>query len=276
MADIETPVSLLPDLAELGIVEVERGICEDTFENRQTLRQNKIKWTAIFNDDGSPTGNIQGISGEMRERNVLKKEALLENSHNPNSDYLTGYDLVLNDEAMEWCPGWVLAQTRKWNKLEDERERTGVNKWPYLSGPPGRCTAIRNDGRRCANWHSGHRKDGNYCRIHINQVLSQPNVLAASKNRLQSAALAAIDKLEDSLNATSEPVALKAATEILDRVGIRAGVEIDQKVEVTVKPAAVLVSDRLKKLRAVAQSTTVADEDIVDAVVIQEQEADHE
>jgi hypothetical protein len=55
--------------------------------------------------------------------------------------------------------------------------------------------------------------------------------------------------LEDMmLNAESEPVKLKAATEILDRAGVRGGVELDTNVNIDVRPAASVIAERLNRL----------------------------
>jgi hypothetical protein len=48
--------------------------------------------------------------------------------------------------------------------------------------------------------------------------------------------------------AESEPVKLKAATEILDRAGIRGGVELDTNVTLDVRPAASIIAERLNRL----------------------------
>jgi hypothetical protein len=48
--------------------------------------------------------------------------------------------------------------------------------------------------------------------------------------------------------AESEPVKLKAATEILDRAGIRGGVELDTNVNIDVRPAASIIAERLNRL----------------------------
>jgi len=73
-------------------------------------------------------------------------------------------------------------------------------------------------------------------------------------------------------------VKLKAATEILDRAGVRGGIEIDSTVNVDVRPAASIISERLNRLasgaiEAAAQlaSTGVRVEtepDIIDAEVV--------
>jgi hypothetical protein len=49
-------------------------------------------------------------------------------------------------------------------------------------------------------------------------------------------------------NAESEPVKLKAATEILDRAGIRAGIDINTDVTLDVRPAASIIAERLSRL----------------------------
>ena len=50
-------------------------------------------------------------------------------------------------------------------------------------------------------------------------------------------------------NALSEPVKLKASTEILDRAGVRGGVEVDANLNVTdSRSAADIVADRLARL----------------------------
>jgi hypothetical protein len=64
-------------------------------------------------------------------------------------------------------------------------------------------------------------------------------------------------------SAESEPVKLKAATEILDRAGIRGGIEIDAKVDISVRPASELINERLARLRPNAIS-------ILDAEIVQE------
>jgi hypothetical protein len=48
--------------------------------------------------------------------------------------------------------------------------------------------------------------------------------------------------------AESEPVKLKAATEILDRAGVRGGMEIDTNISLDVRPAASIIAERLNKL----------------------------
>jgi hypothetical protein len=79
-------------------------------------------------------------------------------------------------------------------------------------------------------------------------------------------------------NAESEPVKLKAATEILDRAGVRGGIEIDSTVNVDVRPAASVIAERLDRLAQGAISTAARlaeaglhiqpDKEIIDAEVV--------
>jgi hypothetical protein len=62
-----------------------------------------------------------------------------------------------------------------------------------------------------------------------------------ARQKLFQAAPYAVDVLEDM-------VKLKAATEILDRAGVRGGMEIDTNVSLEVRPAASIISERLNKL----------------------------
>jgi hypothetical protein len=87
----------------------------------------------------------------------------------------------------------------------------------------------------------------------------------------------AVDKLEELMEyAESEPVKLKAATEILDRAGVRGGVEIDTNVNIDVRPAADVIAERLSRLSAGAAQTAariqeaIGASDIVDAEVVED------
>jgi hypothetical protein len=72
-------------------------------------------------------------------------------------------------------------------------------------------------------------------------------------------------------SAESEPVKLKAATEILDRAGVRAGFDISSDITVDVRPAASVIQERLQRLASsVLEATPVAEEDTVDAEVVED------
>ena len=204
---------------------------------------------------------------------LQRKAAMLTRHDDLNSDYLTGTNLLLSDEAMGWAPAWVVAATRQWNKVEDERERTGKKVWPHLECAPGRCEGRKSDGSRCQNWHPGTAASGNMCKFHVGRTEQPQNVLAKSRNRVRSIALEAVQELESLMNsATSEPVRLKAATEILDRAGIRAGFEIDEKVTVEVRPAAAQIQDRLKQLSILSKKMQEEPAEIIEAEVVDHDE----
>ena len=62
---IDTAVSMRPNLSDLGIDEVERGVCQDSYENRAILRRAKMGWDPVYASNGVPTGLIQARSQEM-------------------------------------------------------------------------------------------------------------------------------------------------------------------------------------------------------------------
>jgi hypothetical protein len=80
----------------------------------------------------------------------------------------------------------------------------------------------------------------------------------------------AVEILEALLeSAESEPVKLKAATELLDRAGVRGGYEIDQNVAIDVRPAADILQERLKTLLINVTSTPLPE---LEAEVIDSEE----
>lgn len=267
--DSDTPVNLRPDLSVLGIEEVDRGICHDTAVNRQILRANKLSWIAMFDRAGQPTNNIEVRSADMlaqRGLNALEgRKAILADVRNKNSDYLTGLDLLYETRAGALVPSWILAATRRYMEIEEQRAANPDKRIkPALTDPPGRCVAIKSDGVRCMLWHSGRGADDHLCRIHLGSVKNQTGAaIERARTRVQQSAPRAVDTLEELMDsATSEAIRLKASTEILDRAGVRGGVEIDQNVNVTVRPAAEIMRERLMKLRniKIAEITTGAEE----------------
>jgi len=131
---------------------------------------------------------------------------------------------------------------------------------------------------RCMLWSSGRIKDDGLCRIHLRSVKRRPgDDIERARAKLTQAAPYAVDVLEDLMqNAVSEPVKLKASTEILDRAGVRGGVEFDANVKVIDdRPAAQIIAERLNRLAggAITVAATLAsagvevqqDEDISDA-----------
>lgn len=120
--------------------------------------------------------------------------------------------------------------------------------------PVVRCVVIKKDGNRCGKWSlRGHTK----CMSHLGTAARNfPSirehmdaVIESARMRLLDDSDVAIDTLEDLLQpGTSEGIRLKAATEVLDRIGVRGGFEVDVEVQHTEDPAQVL-AQRLKVLR---------------------------
>jgi hypothetical protein len=130
-------------------------------------------------------------------------------------------------------------------------------------------------------WASGRLKDDGLCRAHLKSVRKPGEDVERARRKLIQAAPYAVDVLEDMMeNAESEPVKLKAATEILDRAGVRGGMELSVDVEVNdARPPHVIVAERLQRLAAGAASvynvltpeetpTDVATYEITDAVIV--------
>lgn len=249
--EINETINLRPDLSLIGIEEVDRGVCEDTFENRQVLRRAKFNWIPVYATNGVPTGLIQAISSEMAtEKRILslaEKKPILVDPTNKNSDYITGLDLIAEEASDYIVPPWVIGATRAWIKEQTEPVRSSKRKPAAL---PTRCANIKEDGIRCQLWSSGRLQDDGLCRIHLRSVKHRPgDDIERARQKLFQAAPYAVDVLEDMMsNAESEPVKLKAATEILDRAGVRGGMEIDTNVSLEVRPAASIIAERLNSL----------------------------
>lgn len=271
-----------PDLSELGLIEHERGVVEDTYENRAALRRAKLNWQPVYDQSGNPTGLIAARSPEaMKERRLLslaEKRPLMVDPKNPNSDYLTGLDLLVDGDACRIAPPWVVGATRHW---QAEQELGGVPEGSRRAPKalPHRCRTIKSDGIRCMLWSSGRLKDDGLCRIHLKTQRKPGEDIERARKKIIQAAPYAVDVLEELMeSATSEPVRLKASTEILDRAGVRGGIEIDANVEVTdARPASAVVAERLAKLAAGAaeiqkltELTSGPDEDgdVVEAEIV--------
>jgi hypothetical protein len=84
--------------------------------------------------------------------------------------------------------------------------------------------------------------------------LDTQGAITAARTRVMQSAPRAVEILEELLEtAESEPVKLKAATELLDRAGVRGGYEIDQNVAIDVRPAAEILQERLKSIIVIQQ-----------------------
>jgi hypothetical protein len=270
---VDTPTNLRPDLSVYGIEETDKGICQDTFENRSALRRARLNWIPVYAVNGVPTGLIQALSQEMQSKQRLlsleEKAPILADARNKNSDYLTGFDLLAEAESDNIVPPWVLGATKVWAKEQNEGLKVGRKPSPL----PHRCKAIKDDGIRCQLWTGGRPQDDGLCRVHLGSLRNKPtDSVERARDRLTQATPAAVDILEQLMDsAESEPVKLKAATEILDRAGVRAGFDINSEVTLDVRPAASVIQERLQRLASsVLEATPVAEEDTVDAEVVED------
>jgi hypothetical protein len=269
---LETPIDLRPDLSALGLLEHERGVVEDSYENRQVLRANSFSWDAVYSQTGQATGLISARSPEMaRERRLLSiqdKKPLLLDPRDNNSDYLIGLDLLVDETATRITPPWVVGATRKWVEEQDRGGPTSAKRAPAVR--PHRCKIIKSDGIRCMLWSSGRLKDDGLCRIHLRTVRKPGEDIERARRKLIQSAPYAVDVLEQMMeSAESEQVRLKASTEILDRAGLRAGMDLNIDVEVSEgRSPAQIVQERLARL-ASGMARTQEQEDIIDAEVVE-------
>lgn len=250
--EINTSINLRPDLSALGIDESDRGVCEDTYENRAILRRAHLNWLPVYATNGVPTGLIQAVSQEMQSQqrvmSLSEKRPILTNPDNRNSDYLTGLDLLAEEATDYLVPPWVLGATRAWVKEQNEGPSKSPKRQPLAF--PTRCSAIKEDGIRCQLWSSGRIADDGLCRVHLRSLKHRPgDDIERARAKLTQAAPYAVDILEQMMEtAESEPVKLKAATEILDRAGVRGGIELDASVILDARPAASVIAERLSRL----------------------------
>jgi hypothetical protein len=276
LPQIDEPVDYRPDLTEFGIEEVERGVCEDTAENRRVLRAAHFKWDAVYSQTGKPTGLIVARSKEqLAERRVIsmvEKRPLLVEPTNNNSDFLTGLDLLVDEAACRITPAWVIGATKAYVAEKNNGGPPTAKRAP--KGLPTRCRIVKDDGIRCMLWSSGRLKDDGLCRIHLKTQRKPGEDIERARKRLMQSAPYAVDVLEEMMeSAISEPVRLKAATEILDRAGVRAGMDIDIGVELKDSRAPhEIIAERLERLRSgasiiqgqLAEIAAVEDAEVVD------------
>jgi len=131
--------------------------------------------------------------------------------------------------------------------------------------PALRCTHERDDGTRCKKF--GIRGTGldmpAMCFIHGGSLPSvkakaEAHVLSARMRLIQALPLALDTLLDLAENATAENVKLKAATEILDRSGLKGGMEIQVEINHTANPS----EDILKKLQTMRERSAPKIEDL--------------
>lgn len=250
-------------LEALGFEEVEPGVVEDTPENRSRVYRLEGGWiyVRVTDEDGMPTGLIRPLSPAqataLRESKYETYRDLLVDPEDAWSDYVGPDDFPLDSAA----PGWVLHRLRMW------RERALDGRAPEDQRPfPVRCTHIRNDGTRCWMW-AGNPQDITLCGAHKRQAgRDVGRITAAAKVKAAELSLDAVDKLGWLIDyGETHAVQLKASTEILDRAGVRGGIEIDSHVEVEVRDPAAEVRARLDRLAQRSQMAAAAERAALEA-----------
>ena len=291
--EIEAPPGLLPNLADWGIEEVERGVCEDTAENRKAIRQQKGQYRTVFDTNGEPTPYLQVITAEMYARaQSLAKSALLSDPDDYNSDYLHGVKLLLAENSEELAPTWVLNTTKTYIRQQDRIKELGADGELYaaqtrLVNVPTRCKTVKGDGTRCWGWSDGSTDLNGMCRVHARRAGKSPahgmSTRQLMRNRMDSAVPGLWEKLEVLSESEDERIALNAIRDMMDRAGYKAVDYSEQKVEVTVSgDAAKTVADRLAKLKKGQEEKAellkqmkaahAGTEDVVDAEVVEDDE----
>lgn len=275
LPDVATPVDLRPDLSEFDIVEYDRGVCEDTFENRNVLRQAGLTWDYVYDHLGHSTGLISARSKEsLRERrlvNFSERRPLLTDPTTNNSDFLTGLDLIVDATACKMTPPWVVAATRAYLK---EQEDGTVTERRAPKGLPHRCKVVKSDGIRCLMWSSGRLKDDGACRYHLKFSRKPGGDIERARQKIVQSAPYAVEVLEELMqDAQSEAVRLKASTEVLDRAGVRGGIEVNVEVENIGLQPHEIIAQRLESLRSAALhqiESTAIEVKIIDAEPVME------
>lgn len=222
-----TPVEFVGprSLSMFGIEEIDPNTCEDTSRNRAALRKIKIPFWIL------EPGVLEVELYTPEELNphhttmYAKYSELLVDPKNPWSDYVSMLDLPLS--YMEVAPAWI---SRTINEYNDAiAHKLPASKVPVI---PGRCKRKRADGSRCWGWGWPHLKAEGFCRHHVSNATFNASVQMgrlsdAAKMRLSQLSEPALLALEDLvINSPVPQVRLKAATEILDRMGIRGGSEL--------------------------------------------------
>lgn len=174
------------------------------------------------------------------------------------------------DEAPKKPVGWSPAQ----------QEREVPLGWkPTLDQPVPvmRCVQVKKDGERCKSWSlRGYHK----CKRHAGPGALMPDgnvnkyreaVIEAAKLRLLDDAEDALDTLEQLRQpGTGEAIRLKAATEVLDRAGIRGGFEIQVDIDINESPADE-IRKRLDELKKGADTVkSLREADIVEGEIIED------
>lgn len=136
--------------------------------------------------------------------------------------------------------------------------------------PTVRCTRIKKNGEQCKNRSiRGLGLDGGrgVCRIHGGQL---PSVKAHANKIVQAARMELLNSVPDAVsqivglvqNSNDEKIILAAAKEVLDRAGVRGGVEIQVDVNQGASPSEVLW-EKLSEMRG-GEQKAIEDAEVVE------------
>lgn len=252
-----------PPLASLGIEEVAENLVLSTPENRRKLSEAgyTFQLTRELDDpteDDSATPRLRAYLRIEPEDDVIVRADrlrrnridILEDPDDLASEYVSPLTLI-DDPSIgeEVVPLRVRRAARRWqNAVLAGKDPVAHGQWPL----PQRCRTIKWDGTRCWAWtgSSAIGAETGLCRAHnvSEEGREGHHAFRAREILLQASVNAAITLETLSWSAEREEVRLKASTEILDRVGVRGGLDINQTVEVTHLTAADQIRERLERL----------------------------
>ena len=272
---VDLPDRLLPELEDFGIEPERKGVCLDSPLHRRLLKAGGLSWLPLYDQDGSLSDYIVALAPEyeeeIRDRGIKNRGALLTDRNDLDSDYVTDVDLTLVEDVANLVPEWVLSETQRWIRIRNRRfDDKNPNYMKNIKRAPVRCRKMKADGRRCAQWSGGQGalSDAQLCSVHrrvqeSTRARMRETTVRKARMRLEEMTMNAVSRLEElAEGADSDAVRLKATTEILDRAGIRGGMEIDSNVSVEMKNPSEVLAERLAALRpaAVEEGIVVSEE----------------
>lgn len=145
---------------------------------------------------------------------------------------------------------------------EPEKFDKAMAQWepsPETPLAPVRCVVVGTDGTRC---DSAAMEGANRCLRHGAEEVEADKVVKAARRRLQGMANTALETFEDVMkNSINDSARIKAASEVLNRVGVKEDTNI--KVEIEDKSSArAAIFERLETMRV---------EDLQEAEIIEEE-----
>lgn len=280
-----------PPLDDLGVQEIAENLVDNTPENRKILRDNGYMYSVCREPWGSPESpneppRMRSLLEIIPEEDIIDKADrmrrnrldILQDPSDMMSEYVPATDLADSTGAGQGVvPFRVRRAARAWLESinADMDPVLDRGQWPL----PRRCKTIKWDGTRCWSW-TGTSQIGaeeGLCQAHniSEEKDTQHHVTRAREIVLQSSIIAALQLEDLAMNADLEQVRLKASTEILDRAGIRGGVDVSQEITVTHTSSADQIAERLSKLAAanmhkIETSAPVLADETVDAELVME------